>query len=618
MIFVKLSDLYLSNPVILYEMSSGYPMTTNRQPTNIGHEKHDTTPCTRIVRPVPHELAGHLHYMDGLNPWKACCEQLGIGADTDLDGTTIAPIETTATYAGQRWTVTLTPKRSGLTPEQVDPLMASIPEFVIRVENADYAGNAPPKATYRISPRTSATVGPNWTGVDIEMKGSNILPSAYPRLLDVAARALEIAGDADLSPDALAETSNITCLEQYVRVRQSNARVLHGDDGPIRRISQHLTTTNNYWEAVDDGRDARSYYGTVGFDSEGARTLINDHRFGKVIKFYDASTPPKDEDHPLHHPKLCVCYEHGKTDGSVYWDDLEDIERELTELLVNLSRWSGIMPLSASADELDRSPFISDEHFDATVGFDPADRDVRVIDDPLPSIEREQRSAVDIAYSEATPAQRDVLEVVADGGDVTDPSGPGMHYEEIGKRAGVSTATVYNTLEHCGDLLQNTAGRVKMVSNTVAESVRSWIGDSDTTDSMNTGGQDTSDDETPPATYVCPWEQWADKHGVTDQRDQEMIAERGLRDGAAQWKVIDLGELPAGWSANDLDQHVREGLEAWKASGRPERTYRGARFRWHECGADESDETIGMSMQRVALESDRNSSDRTQLKSVRR
>lgn len=603
-------------------------MTANRQPTNISHDKHDTTPCTQLVRPVPHEFAGHLHYMDGLDPWHACCERLGIDVDTDLDATTIAPIETTATYAGQRWTVTLTPKRSGLTPEQVDPLMVSIPEFVIQVENADYAGNAPPKASYRISPRTPDTSGPNWTGINVAVDGSNLNPEMYPQLLDAATAALGI--DADLSLEAAAESSNITTFEQYVRIRSVDARVLYGDDGPFCRIAEHVATTSDYRKLEVDRRDERSFRDVVGFGSTSAGTLIDKHELGKEIKLYDAATPPNDEEHPLHHPKLGVRYVGKHTDDSVYWSDLDAVEHELNELLINVLYWSGISLLPASTDvSAGRSSYVGDEHFDPAASLSTTfnNRGIRVIEDPLPEIRRRQRNAVDVAYTETTETEREALEVIADGGYMTEPNGPGMHYETVAERAGCSVATVYRLLEKFEGALQNTAGRIKMASQTITKGVRSWcsrpsdqsnesVTQSSAEASADYGGSVPDGSKMSAVGPMTSWKEWAAEHGVKVRQDYERRQKNGPKDGPVQYNVIDLGELQAGWSSDDLRQHIETGFEAWKASNRPEESYRIAKFRWREYGADETNDYIGMYLPGVTLEADHDLG--PQLKSLRR
>jgi len=388
----------------------------------------------------------------------------------------------------EEWAVSLRYSDSGLdgpsesVADDIDWRLDTVKEPRVYVYPAAYDSYADAKADgrarayFRLRPRWpdqtakdgDVDVNPiDLTGIDVEVDGTNLEWRRYPDLLQQAIGAVhDVQGvtwnaptyvDADqFDRQNIHESSNVTDGELYVRVEDGETGRLIAIDGPIHRVSLLLAgDRDGYAATVRDDRDKAGSYHTATIGSMRAAELVGGHDLGKEIKHYYVRNPDSVSG-PLQHPKVGVSLQNSTTEDTVYWDDLDAVERELDETLLNLLQWADISIRPSDG------PYVDDDYFTA-VG---ASRFRKLITDPTPRIESEQQNLVDrwALMGNMNDTHLDTLRtLVADGGELS----PSDIADEIGK----AVSTVRRALRQLGDMVETGYADVQLRSQYLAQQV---------------------------------------------------------------------------------------------------------------------------------------------------
>jgi predicted transcriptional regulator len=358
-----------------------------------------------------------------------------------------------------------------------EPRVYVFPSSYDSFKEAKSEGRA--RAYFRLRPRwpdqeadnrAGDTVSINPTdlvGTDVAVKGTNIEFSRYPDLLQRAIAAIKAqqgvtwnaptyVDPSSFDREHIHSSSNITDAELYVRVEDGKTGQLIAIDGPIHRVSMLLAgDREGYAKSVRDDRERAGSYHTATIGSMRAGHLVGGHNLAKEIKHYYGKNPDAATD-ALQHPKVGVSLQHSVMSDTVYWEDLDSLERELDETLLNVLQWADI-PLRPA-----EGPYVADDYFEP-VG---ASRFRKLVDDPTPRIESEQENAVErwAFMSNLNETHTDTLrKLVTDGGELS----PADIADEIGKHV----STVRKALRQLGDMVKRRYGDVQLRSQYLAQQV---------------------------------------------------------------------------------------------------------------------------------------------------
>ncbi|WP_449406425.1 DUF7845 domain-containing protein [Natrinema pallidum] len=145
------------------------------------------------------------------------------------------------------------------------------------------------------------------------------------------------------------------------------------------------------------------------------------------------------------------------TDETVYWDredalDLEQCQRELEEMLMNVLDWAGLDV--TGGDEY---------HEDAY--FDPERRQrrsLKLVDCPLPEIESEQENAVMRLWGDMNGSDRAVTEMLlTDGGEISP--------RDAAEKTGYSYRTIRRVVDRLEGFVRHTYGKLEVESDFAAQ-----------------------------------------------------------------------------------------------------------------------------------------------------
>lgn len=338
------------------------------------------------------------------------------------------------------------------------------------------------KASFHIRPRwpdmetengKSPSNPRDMVGLDVDTKGSNHDPSAYPQLLDRALQALGVNGGSDdpeqryCTPATLEPWSIVVDGELYVRIYTDHSGPLVAIQGPLERMGLLLADERRgYRKRVADDTKTEGYYHTTTLGSWRAGHLLDGHRLGKEVKHYHVKHP-ESVDGPLKHPKFGVAFQRSRSDARVYWDigaletdpladdeaiGLDDLERELDEVLLNCLRWADL------PTRPDHQVFVDDPVW--AVAADRRER--RLVPDPLPTLESEQEHYVTRALRNMTDTDGQIVhELLTDGGHVSP--------KDLADRTGAHYHTVLESLKRMGGVVRHEYGSVELKSKFIAQ-----------------------------------------------------------------------------------------------------------------------------------------------------
>jgi hypothetical protein len=291
--------------------------------------------------------------------------------------------------------------------------------------------------------------------VNVHVQGSNIDFAKYDDLARAVLGAFDFNSARYLRDERINHTSTINDAAVYARLQRDESGPVHAADGPLARINGLLRTDRSGYRAFkEDNRKLPGYNVSATFDAERAADLLPGHRFGKECKHYYIRDPQAyDPSEFGYHPKLEVAYQTNATTETVRWSEINDIERELHETLVNLLEWADL-PTRGDPGNRSSGVFFGDAYFDATT---EVERNLRVIDCPLPEIENEQDRAVQRVWGKMLDSDRAIFEtLVADGGE--------MSPQEAAEEAGVSYRTVRRFADRCEEVVEHAYGKLEFTS----------------------------------------------------------------------------------------------------------------------------------------------------------
>jgi hypothetical protein len=382
---------------------------------------------------------------------------------------------------------------------------------------------------------------PDITGVNVRVDGSNLQIDTYPRLLRAAMDELGINQGYFLE-DKIHEYSNILAYELYTRINREQSDMIVANGGPLEQIMEHVRSDSTFRELREDNGQIDGYHNRVVFDSDGAGTLIDGHNIGKKVKHYHPKEVRDDPSDPLYHPKLGVSLVSKHTDSTVNWSDRQQLQTELDELLINILSWSGLSTRGSDT-------YISDSYFTAI----ESKRDLRLVDNPLPTIKRKQEAVVIDGLTgnpDLNKSDRECLELVADGGQVD--------IDRLADQTDYSPRTVYRVVNRLDDLLTTLNGSVGFVSEFVQDTVRTTLSDIEDTLTSTDGATDST----------SSFQKWVNAHGVETETEDGRL-------------VLRFGRVPA---MSDMKQILESGLQAWRESGNNPKRFRFGKAEYNQSG----------------------------------
>ncbi|GAA0293911.1 hypothetical protein [Halarchaeum salinum] len=425
------------------------------------------------IKPAPHEFSAYIKYACGLDPY------FGLNSlQKEWNWEDGQPVTGFVDDDGQKWEATLTFSESGLKPRNHRNFqLQTVREYRVKIHPpGEEHGSATRKATFHVRPRwpdmESKGDSPNPSnphdllGLDVATDGSGIWFDRYPRLFDLSLQALRclqgtnyasptFIATSEIGPNHVHHSTNITDAELYVRVQKNRTRNVYALDGPLHRISLLLADEREgFAMSKRDDTECEGYYHTAQIGDWRAAELIGTHRLGKEFKHYHMKNPSAVEDDPvLSNPKIGASFQHSRTDGTVFWEDLPRLERELDESLLSILNAAGI-PLQP-----DDSVYVEDDVFEVE-----GERRTRIVldDEQLPQIAAEQNETVEIAMENMAPTDAEVTEtMLADGGTVSP--------QQLAEQTGRNIHTIYRTLDRLEGFVRHEYGEVKFASQHVAQ-----------------------------------------------------------------------------------------------------------------------------------------------------
>lgn len=469
------------------------------------------------------------------------------------------------------WSLEFFEDESGLAPpDSEDWSLEEVREYRIRIYPGAYEGYQEAKedgrrrCTFMIKPRwpdiesTGGISIPNpyaIHGVDVEVSGTNIPFEHYPTLLQEALRTLQqrqgfrFDSYSSIDPSAFApshvhESSNIVDAELYVRVDSDETGTVHAFDGTLNRISMLLSgERSGYTKSVRDDRECPGHYHTATIGSMRADAMIGGHDLPKELKHYlvQHQRAVEGSGAAIEHPKIGVSFQHSLATETVYYDDLERLERELDEALLNVLKWSDI------PTRPDHQVFVDDDYFHV----EGERRFRKLVHEQLPRLEQQQDQEAQRFAVAGNLTQTDValVETLLTDGGVQKPA-------EAAEEIGVALSTIYRSIERLGSMVVHRYGELELGSTYLAQQVLGKLkgakraidqGLEGAVDDLVRGEQFFSDPG-----EQDPWEAWLahyveridESHGEPDELvlgyepSDRQEAKRLVRSGAGKWAQV--------------------------------------------------------------------------------
>jgi hypothetical protein len=467
---------------------------------------------------------------------------------------------------GEEWAVEFGFKDCGIAPrDDPDFRLDEVREYLIYVYPRSYsswsgaASEARRRAYFRISPRwpnietvegVRAMSNPcNIEGYDVEMEGSYWDFDRYPVVLQAALAALADRQGfrfssptpiypEDFAPDKTHSSSNIVDGELHARLKEDKTGRVIAFDGTLHRISLLLSAEREgYVKTVRDDRECPGHYHTATIDSKRAGELIAGHSLAKEFKHYHVRHPDAVAGTPLENPKICVSFQNSIHDGTIYWDDLDQVNQELDESLLNLLEWSDLPTWP------DPEYYVADDYFEVK----GSKRWRKIVRDRLPRIEQQQDADVFGVASQMNSTDAELVDALLTDGNTVSP-------RDLAETIGVHIDTIYRSLKRLGPLVEHKYGEVQLASIYVAQEIAGYI--ESVKNAINKGLEGALDGLFRAESYGDrddPWTRWLTRYGVnhrhTEGADPDRLeigfsvanldeARRLLREGAIHWAEV--------------------------------------------------------------------------------
>lgn len=512
---------------------------------------------SRFLRTAPHEFDANLVFgEEGLKPFFAFERVI-----RDVGGSAERSIE----IEDDRVQATLYYQESGIgSLNHSESDLDTIREFRVTWTFQDAVGEK--SGTFHVAPRTPNMVDksgdpistpPNLVGVNVRAQGSNLEFEEYPALFRRLVSAFGInAGYFETGK--IHEHSNIQDAARYVRIERDLSGRFHATDGALARIAHVLANDREgFRQHKADDRIAPGYNHTTQVGPMRAGELVDGHQYPKRVKHYLPREPEAfDPDDPLYHPKLEVGYQTNLDRDSPGWASLDQVTRELDELLLNVLEWEDL-PASPPDDARRRgldSVFVEDQYF----RIETERRGRSITPDPTPKMKDRQENVV-IRHLKDGLEESDfeVLQaLVTDGGEIS-PS-------DLADETGRHLETIYRALSRMDDLVEHTYGEVALRSPFIAEQVTQAVQHAEDAlvTAAETAGQalELAADEMRCSALV----EWLRAYGV-DVKNRD--------DGRLQLRM---GNVPGASHPGDVRDALLDGLAAWRDAGRNPEKFRNA------------------------------------------
>ncbi|MGZ0745719.1 DUF7845 domain-containing protein [Haloparvum sp. AD34] len=466
---------------------------------------------------------------------------------------------------GDSWGIEFSFKDSGLAPRD-DPgfQIENVREYQVQIFPDQYDTHSEAKSDGRRV--ISFTLSPRWPdieslgdasnlsnphdieGFDVEFNGSNVRFSRYPDLFHRAMVALrdkqgfKFSNPTFIDPDHFAReqihhSSNITDAELYVRVKKDLTGQVYAFDGTLHRISMLLgDERHGFAKTVRDDRECPGHYHTATVGDDRASKIVGGHDLAKECKHYHVKNPDAVDGTPLENPKIGVSLQHSKSRETVYWDDLDSLERELDEVLLNVLSWSDI------PTRPDSGVFVADDYFEVT----GSSRFRKLITNQLPRIKAQQDRHLEAVVGNVTETDTRLLETLLTDGGQWSPA-------DLADAIGRHIDTVYNALERLDGLVDHSYGDVQLGSTYLAQEIVGRV--EGMKDAVKSNLKDAAGDLVRAKLFGDgddPWSRWLDHYvdrvEENDDAPDELVlgyrpetkadAKRLLREGAGKWAQV--------------------------------------------------------------------------------
>ncbi|MGQ4555957.1 DUF7845 domain-containing protein [Halobellus sp. GM3] len=526
-------------------------------------EAQDEEHFSRLfIDPQPHEFHAYLKWdcADRENPLQSYFGLRSLQGEHDFEdhGRLRAAVD----IDGDEWTVEFGFKKSGIAPRDSPNFeLDEVREYLIYVYPSAYSSwedaksEARKRAYFRISPRwpdietkeglRSMSNPCDIEGYDVEVEGSNWDFKQYPVVLQQALSALaERQGfrfnsptpihPEDFVPERIHRSSNIVDAELYVRVKDGETGQIIAYDGALHRISLLLAgDREGYAKSIRDDRECPGHYQTATIGSRRAGELIGDHELAKEFKHYYMRNPDAVEGTVLENPKVGVSLQNSVHDGTLYWDDLDQLVKELDEALLNVLDWANL------PTEPDNEIFVADDYFEVS----GSRRWRKLLPDQLPRIESKQDDQLFATATQMNSTDAELVDTLLTDGGKTSP-------KELAESIGVHLDTVYRALKRLSPLVDHTYGEVQLGSKYIAQELTGYI--DSVSESIQSGWEHALDGLTRAESYGDddPWSQWLDKYGGKISRTE-----------GADPDDLDIGFKPS--TLDEARQLLREGARRW-------------------------------------------------------
>jgi AcrR family transcriptional regulator len=380
-----------------------------------------------------------------------------------------------------------------------------------------------------------------------------------PLLLEGIALALGKSWDPEYFTGSVHSYSTITQHERYVRPSLQEAEKITRSDGVFMSLYQLLA--DHEGSKVVYSADNRKVIGwnhqlrltesavREAFDpGDGSGTAV-----GTQLKLYRPEHPEGHaEDDPLAHPKLGALFKKGLSgDQAVPWDRRHELVNTLDTYALNIASWAGIAVSPGSW-------WVSDWHFSGD-RFTDERRQVTLVDDPTPEIERRQESTIVNLFRELDPdsAAEEIVEQAAmtDGGTSVD---------ELAAETEWSRSTIYRHLKKLEEILDLDQGKISFISGKIRDEIRDVLDvmnrsvDAATAALQRIAGMDARDlDRKGKA-----WQKWVNRYAAELEetgRGEQLRLRTVLckiKSGVAEWapEIVEYGWIAWRDSGRDLDR----------------------------------------------------------------
>ena len=517
---------------------------------------------TTLVETAPHEFAANFLYTDdGLAPFFACDSRVKEGGGSQ---------QSTFSYEGESWKVTLSYRNSGLEhpgqrlPDGTPFDLEAMREFDLTIRGVDdsvgqrsfHVHIAPRWKGMRSKAGNEITVPDDIaSGVNLHVQGSNIEFDHYRPLIAEAASAVDIRHDYFANPH---EYSTVLDAERYVRLHREVSGPVHARDGPIAQLGYLLENDREgrrklvQYDSNERMENVPGYYHTATLGPQRVREVFPSHDLPKEVKHYYAREAVSlDPDEALAHPKVGASYQRSFWKGKlgVSPESLEHLNRELEETVLSVLAEAGI-PVRPGMGS-----YVEDAYFRAV----ESDRERSVFELDLTRIQHRQESVVIKHIADGlSPTAWDSLRVlVTDGGTVSP--------QDIADETGRHPGSVRRALNRIPELVERKYGQVSLRSDYVASLVYDAVEEAKeaTRRAVETGAKAIEAAERGLDESTSAFIAWAAKYDID-------ISDRASSDSL----TLDLGRV------DDIRRKIREGYRLWTAAGRSPIDFRTAKVQF--------------------------------------